>query len=57
VFDLAWRGTDARSPAPGSGAGLGLAIVRGVVEAHQGSVRVANTGVGCCFEMTLPVCS
>jgi signal transduction histidine kinase len=57
VFDLAWRGTDARSPAPGSGAGLGLAIVRGVVEAHQGSVRVTNTGVGCCFEMTLPVCS
>jgi len=57
VFDLAWRGTDARSPAPGSGAGLGLAIVRGVVEAHQGSVRVANTGVGCCFELTLPVCS
>src|SRR3984957_3675313 len=57
VFDLAWRGTDARSPARGSGAGLGLAIVRGVVEAHQGSVRVANTGVGCCFEMTLPVCS
>ena len=29
VFDLAWRGTDARSPAAGTGAGLGLAIVRG----------------------------
>jgi signal transduction histidine kinase len=57
VFDLAWRGTDARSPAPGSGAGLGLAIVRGVVEAHQGSVRVANTGAGCCFEIRLPACS
>jgi signal transduction histidine kinase len=57
VFDLAWRGTDARSPAPESGAGLGLAIVRGVVEAHQGSVRVVNTEVGCCFEMKLPVCS
>jgi signal transduction histidine kinase len=56
VFDLAWRGTDARSPAPGSGAGLGLAIVRGVAEAHQGSVRVLNTGDGCCFEMRLPVC-
>jgi signal transduction histidine kinase len=56
VFDLAWRGTDARSPAPGSGAGLGLAIVRGVVEAHQGSVRVVNTEVGCCFEMRLPAC-
>ena len=43
VFDLAWRGTDARSPAPDSGAGLGLAIVRGIVEAHRGSVRVLNT--------------
>jgi signal transduction histidine kinase len=56
VFDLAWRGTDARSPAPDSGAGLGLAIVRGVVEAHRGSVHVANTGTGCCFEMRLPAC-
>jgi signal transduction histidine kinase len=57
VFDLAWRGNDARSPAPESGAGLGLAIVRGVVEAHQGSVRVVNTSVGCCFELWLPACS
>jgi signal transduction histidine kinase len=57
VFDLAWRGTDARSPAPDSGAGLGLAIVRGIVEAHRGSVRVMNTGDGCCFEIRLPACS
>ena len=56
VFDLAWRGTDARSPAPDTGAGLGLAIVRGVVEAHRGSVRVLNTEDGCCFEMRLPAC-
>jgi signal transduction histidine kinase len=56
VFNLAWRGTDARTPAPGSGAGLGLAIVRGVAEAHRGSVRVLNTGDGCCFEMRLPAC-
>jgi signal transduction histidine kinase len=56
VFDLAWRGTDARSPVPGSGAGLGLAIVRGVAEAHHGSVRVLNTGDGCCFELRLPAC-
>jgi signal transduction histidine kinase len=54
VFDLAWRGTDARSPAPDSGAGLGLAIVRGVVEAHQGSVCVLNAGDGCRFEIRLP---
>jgi signal transduction histidine kinase len=57
VFDLAWRGTDARSPAPDSGAGLGLAIVRGVVEAHRGSVRVLNTWEGCCFEVRLPACA
>jgi signal transduction histidine kinase len=57
VFDLAWRGTDARSPAPGSGAGLGLAIVRGVAEAHQGSVRVVNAGAGCHFELRVPACS
>jgi signal transduction histidine kinase len=56
VFDLAWRGTDARSPAPDSGAGLGLAIVRGVVEAHGGSVGVVNAGDGCRFEMRLPAC-
>jgi signal transduction histidine kinase len=57
VFDLAWRGTAARSPAPDSGAGLGLAIVRGVVEAHRGSVSVVNTGPGCRFEVRLPACS
>jgi len=54
VFDLAWRGTDARSPAPDSGAGLGLAIVCGIAEAHRGSVRVLNTRDGCRFEMRLP---
>jgi signal transduction histidine kinase len=54
VFDLAWRGTNARSPAPDSGAGLGLAIARGIIEAHQGSVRVRNAADGCRFELRLP---
>jgi signal transduction histidine kinase len=57
LFDVAWRGTDARSPAPDSGAGLGLAIVRGIMEAHRGSVRIVNAGDGCCFELRLPACS
>jgi signal transduction histidine kinase len=54
VFDLAWRGTRARTPGADSGAGLGLAIVRGIVEAHQGQVSVVNVGGGCQFEIRLP---
>jgi signal transduction histidine kinase len=52
VFDTGWRGNDARTPP--AGAGLGLAIVRGIVEAHAGQARVANFGDGCRFEVILP---
>jgi signal transduction histidine kinase len=59
VFDVAWRGTAARTPeveSPvGAGAGLGLAIVRGIAEAHSGAVTVGNVDGGCRFEMLLPV--
>jgi signal transduction histidine kinase len=55
VFDPAWRGTAARTPGADGGAGLGLAIVRGIVEAHQGEVSAVNSGHGCRFEMRLPV--
>ena len=53
VFDTGWRGTPARTPDAG-GAGLGLAIVRGVIDAHHGQVYVVNTGEGCRFEVRLP---
>ncbi|MGW0737001.1 sensor histidine kinase [Streptomyces sp. NPDC002851] len=53
VFDTGWRGTHARTPP--AGAGLGLAIVRGIVEAHQGRAHVHNVAGGCCFEVTLPM--
>jgi signal transduction histidine kinase len=55
VFEAGWRGTAARTPGIGEGAGLGLAIVRGVAEAHGGSVSVENLGDGCCFELRVPV--
>jgi signal transduction histidine kinase len=54
VFDAAWRGTRDRGSGPDSGAGLGLAIVRGIVEAHHGQVSVVNTTEGCRFEVRLP---
>lgn len=53
VFDTGWRGSPARSSTDG-GAGLGLAIARGVVESHQGEIAVRNTEAGCCFEVALP---
>ncbi len=53
VFDVGWRGSAARTPGDG-GAGLGLAIVRGLVEAHGGTVTAANTADGCRFEVRLP---
>jgi signal transduction histidine kinase len=60
VFDVAFRGEAARTPRPdgqrdGGGGGLGLAIVRGLVEAHRGAVAVSNVGDGCRFEVRLPV--
>jgi signal transduction histidine kinase len=54
VFDIGWRGSDARTPGPGEGAGLGLAIARGIVEAHAGRITVGNTPTGCRFEVLLP---
>ena len=57
VFDVAFRGERARTPRPhaeAGGGGLGLAIVRGLVEAHGGRVHAHNTRAGCRFEVRLP---
>jgi signal transduction histidine kinase len=55
LFDPGWRGTSARTPAAGVGAGLGLAVARGIARAHGGDVTVTNAGPGCRFELVLPV--
>jgi signal transduction histidine kinase len=56
VFDLAFRGDEARSRADGdgTGGGFGLAIARGLVEAHEGEISVRNDGLGCRFTIALP---
>jgi signal transduction histidine kinase len=56
LFDIGFRAeqsrtTRAENPA---GAGLGLAISRGIIEAHGGTIQVANTEIGCQFRVALP---
>jgi signal transduction histidine kinase len=58
LFDVGFRGEAARTPGDSiypAGAGLGLTITRGIVEAHHGSVAVTNQANGCEFRITVPV--
>jgi K+-sensing histidine kinase KdpD len=52
LFDKFYRGPQAGS----AGAGLGLAICRGVITAHGGTIAATNrAGGGAIFRMTLPI--
>jgi PAS domain S-box-containing protein len=52
LFDRFWRGGGKE----GAGAGLGLAICKGIVEAHGGRIWVESSdGEGTAFHFTLPV--
>lgn len=57
LFETAFRGDAARTAAVGQGGGFGLAIARGIVEAHRGVIAVVNHHPGCRFEVRLPLAS
>jgi len=54
VFEPAFRGQAARTPSTNGGAGLGLAIAQGIVDAHHGEISVCNGRAGCRFTVRLP---
>jgi len=55
IFETFYRSSDQRIQAAG-GAGLGLSLVRHVVEAHRGEVTVeSEPGKGSTFSLSLPI--
>lgn len=53
VFDPGFRVDPARTPGH-AGGGLGLAIARGVIEAHRGAISIANEANGARVTIELP---
>ena len=53
LFDQFWRADQARSARNGEGSGLGLYIVKYIVEAHGGTIAARNEN-GLVFEISLP---
>ena len=55
IFDRFWRGDRARTHQTGTGAGLGLSIARGLVQAHGGEISASSEpGRGTTFLIRLP---
>jgi signal transduction histidine kinase len=54
IFDRFYRVEKSRSEETG-GSGIGLAIVKSIIELHQGSIAVSSTERQTVFEVTLPL--
>lgn len=53
LFEQFWRGDQARGNRNGEGSGLGLYIVKHIIEAHGGAIQVKNDH-GLVFDIALP---
>lgn len=58
IFDLFRQAAPQQASHSREGLGIGLSLVRQLVEAHGGKVRAASPGLGlgCTFTVTLPLC-
>ena len=54
LFDRFYRCDPSRAE-PGDSGGLGLAIVRSIMQLHGGTVRVESSATGTCFTLRFPV--
>ncbi len=54
LFDRFYRVDPSRHKAPSDGAGLGLAITKSIVEAHQGTIQIFSSNGSTRFAITFP---
>ena len=57
IFDRTYRVSGARTPSKETSSGLGLSIVKSIVESHRGEVKCdSDLGKGSTFTVILPAC-
>ena len=54
IFE-AFRQIDRKDATHGKGAGLGLAICKGIIESHGGRIWIADSAIGTTVAFTLPL--
>ena len=55
IFERFWRGDVSRTHVDGAGAGLGLAIAKQLIDAHEGTIEVSSTpNEGTRFTISIP---
>lgn len=56
IFDRTYTASTSRTPGQEAGSGLGLSIVKAVVERENGTIKcISSLGLGCNFVISLPI--